>query len=362
MTCNDATEFVSALCDGETIPREAAEHIGACKACQAILTEYLEIGTELRCIASLAAPEALRPLSLKKKHGTMRAIWQTGWETMRIPRFAFATLLIGIVALSLSLALAKVRAHSEGNVLMLTVTTDRSRPHLCPLSTLDKKKAVCDQGDRVISGYLTYNIRLLSKDDDHVKLEVHTEFQSRGDNASLQGPETASHQFLFTPGETLEIHVVGLGPITITGEGMAYMPYFADLDLEHNLEPSANELRIIAPVLLRAKQVVVDFGGTSVTGEQKDDLAWFYVPGDGLYELSLSQLPGAIQGRAENNRLTFTIDGQSLTLLTGAPIARSQDVWVLHTANVKPAGPQFSRAVIGMEEINHLIPRTKTKN
>ena len=87
---------------------------------------------------------------------------------------------------------------------------------------------------------------------------------------------------------------------------------------------------------------------------------WFYVPGDGIYELSLSQLPGALQGHAENNRLTFTVDGKQLTLLTGAPIARSDQVWVLHTAHVKPAGPHSG--VIGSEVKDHLIPREKTKN
>ena len=53
MICIEAAEFVSALCDGEIIPPAAAEHIGACTACQALLRDYLDLGAELRRTASL---------------------------------------------------------------------------------------------------------------------------------------------------------------------------------------------------------------------------------------------------------------------------------------------------------------------
>jgi hypothetical protein len=363
MTCNEAAELVSALCDGETIPREAAEHIGVCKACQALLTEYLEIGAELRRVASLAEYEAVGPLSLKRKRGAIPALWQKGWQTMRIPRFAFATLVVGIVALGLSLALAKVHAHSKGNVVLLTVAASDGPSHPCPLSTIDKKNSECGRGERVGSGYLSYSVRLLSKEDDRVRLGVRAEFHSHGEHGSSTDlKDVAEKQYSFEPGETLQIEVAGLGPLNVTGEWMDYMPYFGQLNLEHNLEPAPDELRIISPVLLKSKTVVMDFWGSSVIADQKDDLAWFYVPRDGLYELSLSQLPEAIEGHAENNRLSFTINGASYTLLTGAPIARNEEVWILHTPNVRPSGAWASHAVIGTEMLGHLIPRSKVEN
>jgi predicted anti-sigma-YlaC factor YlaD len=46
MNCGLATEFVSALCDGERIPREAAEHISECGACRVKLSAYSEIGAQ----------------------------------------------------------------------------------------------------------------------------------------------------------------------------------------------------------------------------------------------------------------------------------------------------------------------------
>ncbi len=53
MKCEDAAEFFSALCNGQQIPREAAEHIGTCETCGGRLHGYLEMGMELRRVASL---------------------------------------------------------------------------------------------------------------------------------------------------------------------------------------------------------------------------------------------------------------------------------------------------------------------
>jgi periplasmic protein TonB len=53
MRCDEAAEFISARCDGEMIPPTAAEHIGTCAPCHALLEEYMEMGAELRRTASL---------------------------------------------------------------------------------------------------------------------------------------------------------------------------------------------------------------------------------------------------------------------------------------------------------------------
>jgi hypothetical protein len=43
MICDEAAEHISALYDGETIPRHAAEHIGECEGCRAQLRDYMEL-------------------------------------------------------------------------------------------------------------------------------------------------------------------------------------------------------------------------------------------------------------------------------------------------------------------------------
>ena len=53
MNCNEAAEFVSALCDGERIPAGAAAYVGDCEGCQARLREYIALGAEMRRAASM---------------------------------------------------------------------------------------------------------------------------------------------------------------------------------------------------------------------------------------------------------------------------------------------------------------------
>jgi hypothetical protein len=57
MKCEEAAEFVSAIYNGERIPRSAAEHVGRCETCHCRLKEYVEIGAELRLVASLELSE-----------------------------------------------------------------------------------------------------------------------------------------------------------------------------------------------------------------------------------------------------------------------------------------------------------------
>src|ERR1700723_2473721 len=74
MRCDEVAEFVSARCDGEMIPQTAAEHMGTCAHCQALLVEYIEMGSELRRTASLEIEESVSPLIWTKPQGTSSMI------------------------------------------------------------------------------------------------------------------------------------------------------------------------------------------------------------------------------------------------------------------------------------------------
>ena len=80
MNCNEAAEFVSALCDGETVPRTAAEHIGTCERCQEQMKGYLEIGVELRRIASIQSAEEAPPLTFEGRKAWSTNRWQKDGE------------------------------------------------------------------------------------------------------------------------------------------------------------------------------------------------------------------------------------------------------------------------------------------
>src|SRR5260370_1664729 len=105
MNCEEGGEFVSDLCDGETIPREAAEHVGACGACRARLNAYAAMGAELNRVASLDQAITLTTVSLEKKERA-RLNWWRRRKTMTIPRFASVSMLALVLPLSRGLACA----------------------------------------------------------------------------------------------------------------------------------------------------------------------------------------------------------------------------------------------------------------
>lgn len=110
MKCDEAREFVSRLCDGQVIPREGAEHVGVCQECRDCLIDYMRMGAEMRQFAGLEQPETVKAGSWKSV-GRVRGVWwRRGGTTMRIPRFAFISMLVLIVVLCGGLALVQVRA------------------------------------------------------------------------------------------------------------------------------------------------------------------------------------------------------------------------------------------------------------
>src|SRR5437762_12947737 len=91
MNCAEAAECVSALFDGEPMPREAAAHLSDCEECRRRVNQYAEMGAELRCVASVAVPRIIPDGRWRLAEPAAAGNWLRKWrETMRIPRFAFA--------------------------------------------------------------------------------------------------------------------------------------------------------------------------------------------------------------------------------------------------------------------------------
>jgi hypothetical protein len=363
MTCNEAAEFVSALCDGQTIPREAAEHVGTCEACQTRLKEYMEMSAELRRVASLEWQDEAPVRVWNKRQGALATWWQKGWEKMRIPRLAFAALLGGVVVLGCSLAVVGVRARSQGTVVLLKIAPVPGQSTVCPLSTEDKRWQSCASFGAAKGGMLTYQFELLSKDGDHVNLGVRTQFTpgvagSHSFNYSSL-PGIPQKQYSFEPGETLQVDVSGMGDIEVTGEWMDHVPAVLNGG-NRELDPGPEEMRINSPVLLRGKQVVGDLEGGSATEDKPEMGVMVYFPNEGRFILSLSPVAGAIEGRVRLNRISFEIDGQPYVFVTGTPITRSDRVWILHTA--KPAGTLPDSAFIALLNLKQLPSDAVRKN
>jgi hypothetical protein len=360
MNCNEAAGFVSALCDGERIPAGAAAHVGDCEGCQTRLREYIALGAEMRRAASLEIEQELKPMVWQAKRGSISTMWQKGWETMRIPRFAFAALVMGIVALGSTLAVVKVRAHSEGSVVILDVSRGSDEPTRCALSTVDKNQAQCATFGPLEKKMVGYQINLLGRDGNRVELGVKTKVYPLPTGASTTGyllsdftPEPQK-SYWFEPGETLRLDVPGAGALTVTGEWTDHVPSFPSLAQNQKLDPGPIELRIVSPLLMRDKKVVGDMEGGSTIAYKPEDGVMIYFPGEGSFILSLQHIDGAVQGEINLNRISFHSDGHAYTFLTAEPVARSQQIWILHDRRYKHGKEQKSWFITGQMNVKML--------
>ena len=351
MTCQEAAEFVSALYDGETIPRTAAEHIGGCPACQGRLKDYLEIGVELRRVASLDLPERVRERAWDKPQRSLKTLWRKGYETMKIPRFTFALMSGGLVVLASSLAVVGVRAHGDGKVVLLHLALADGASVDCALSTEDGKRSQCGAMGKVGGGTVALRIDLLGKQGDRVELGI----RSRGGSFAGETNPIASlasqpeKRYWFQPGDTLKVETEGGAELPVTGEWMDHMPAFPGAHQE--VDPGPSELRVFSPLLLRGKAVVGDLGTSGAAVDKSGEGVEVYLPGAGRFRISLSPMPNAVASRVQMNRISFESKGTAYEFVTGTPITRASQVWVVHEPEYRPAAKDLGEGYIGSFDV-----------
>ena len=354
--CEDAAEYVSALADGETIPSAFAQHIGACTACQARLHHYLAMGAELRRVASLDADQPIPALSIKKRRST-RSVWKKGLETMRIPKFAFALLVLAVVVLASSLTVIKVGAHSSGSVLMLNVTGPNGEPHECIIDTA-KKDYPCQFFN--FTGRLStgFEFRVLAKDGERVQLGIRSMARpiqiSKADSNLPQEVESEPQaQYWFEVGQTLKLEVSGIGTVLITGEWTDHVPVIPEQGANH-LDPGPDQVRILSPMLLKDNQVIGDMEGGMTSAERPSQVVWINYANVGRFLICSAPMKGGVQATARLNRVSFEIDGHNYVLLTGAPVSRSEKIWVLYQPDFKL--PDAAGTFITSAELKQIAP------
>ncbi len=359
MICDEAAEYVSALYDGETIPRGAAAHIGECESCRAQLRDYLEIGAELRRVASLEAPAETPRIVWDEQGRASTSWWQRGWERMSVPRLVFASLVLAVVGLASSLVVVGVKANTEGTVMMLRIANASGQSHPCALSAADKKRASCGLVGAVPGGMLIYKVDLLSKDGDRVELAVRSKVVPAHPGSHSYSPfdldASTEKRYWFEAGETLQIEVAGGNPMVVTGEWTDHMP--TPMAGNREVDPKAGELRMNSPLLLKGSEVVGDMEGGLASVDQSGWGVMIYWPGIGRYVVSLSPMEGAVQANVDLNRLSFQIDNQKYVFVTGTPIARSATAWVQYEPNYRPS-PDSGHGLIGSLDVSALGNRS----
>jgi hypothetical protein len=346
MKCNEVAEFISALYDGEKIPREAAEHLGICDECGR-LADYSAIGAELRRAASLSEPTNVKDRTWENRKALRSGWWRKSRESMRIPRLAFASMLAVIFLLCGGLVLVRARPNPTGSVLWLAVTLppDGAVMHVAlPTDGEPGRDGFENVSLLPAGGILSIRVRFLRRVGDRVELGVKTRYENPIPHSSEDRLKDIVQQSLWIePGRNAEISVLGLGSIQFAGDFVDHKPSLSD--------PEANEFRIVSPVLIRDKEVIFNqLGVSGSTGNAATGL-WIYSPGQGRFLFSPAPFKDAIEGSVFDSRIEFSVDGQEYLLLTAGPITRATHVWVKHDPRYKPsehnAGERDDASLLG---------------
>lgn len=344
MTCTEAGEYISALCDGERIPRDAAEHIGGCDRCREQLNQYAAIGPELRRLASLDEAAPLTQVDWKQSV-SQAGWWRKGLTTMRIPRLAFGIMLIAILALSGGLMVVRARAGATGGrflQLKYKGFAPTGRADICIMRMDGSQKGnTCDFVDHGRKGLLLMNTRLIEKIGDRAQLGIRASYIAGASDSEVNYSEALfkdiSEKMLYLgPGEKQEFEVAGLGRIEVEGEYLDHIPPLVYRP-EETLDPNPKEFRIVAPVLVRDNQVIEQNDGSSIDTGSPDATLMLYVPGEGRYLMSLTPFEGAVQGNVHLGQIRFSLQGHAYLLLTSMPITVSERVWVKQENDFKPS-------------------------
>ncbi len=358
MNCVDAAEYISTICDGETIPSSAAEHLGICSECQITLQEYLRIGVELRRVASLEFSDTVPELVWAKRQNQLIALWKKGLKTMRIPRLAFVVLIASIVALASSLVVVRMHARSNQTVVLLSMKAGSIKPLDCALSIVNQKFQQCGFLGHVQGNVFGYDIHLLSHSNGRVELGIRMRQWPAKPEIPVNSNEIDTQpeqHYWFKPGHTLKIVNPGLPNLTLTGIWMDHVPTYVGT---HEMDPGPEALRIFSPILLRGNQVAGEMIGGMAKIKKPDYSIIIYYPKEGGYLIANSRIEGAIEANASQNRISFEENGQHFVFVTGAPITRAQHVWVLHRPNFHPGAFDHNGAYpfISLEALREAKP------
>ena len=299
---------------------------------------------------------------------------------MRIPRFAFALMLVVIVTLSTGLVLVGAKEKAEPIFQFQIKSPSNSNApngmgvtYNFSLTDLSKNEGCKNDGCGLAQdepdGMLVYVIRLLDSNDGAAKIGIRAQKIPLNPNeesseqerlsAIAQVRKTPENVNWYIPGQKVRIPVEGFESYEITGQLFDKIPDAINPALQPYL-PKEGVMRINSPVLLQENELVYNFNGcaSSVGGDgNRSDGIFLYVPGMGKFLFSPHDFAGAVEGKRSNSQVGFTSNGQSYLLLTGAPIAAGEQegkIWVAHFPNFMPKHHQDS-AACGGGPINMLV-------
>lgn len=329
MTCIEAEPYVSAVCDGEPIPLEGAEHISTCTSCRATMAEYARIGTELRMTAAMDS-RPVPGLELPPR----RRVFDFVWHRVQVPRFALAALIVAVIVAGVSVRLVSAQQKPLWFQFGYTLDPDET------ISTYQVAKAGFDQPGGMmmmvhgapLSLALRIKVESVSADDVVLrcravsgKMEVIGNTQTWRPRNDL--PLNGAPAVHYRPGQQLAIPIEGGGSVYLKGDVYDQQPKIA---FGVPLEPPSDQLSMRGPVLISGDRVLAELSGGGATAQT----GWAVILGagnDGTFHFALRPFAGSVQGQMEWGQMTFTLDGRPFHLVAAGPLATGEQprpVWV----------------------------------
>lgn len=350
MNCNDVQPFVSALHDGESVPREAAEHIRSCSECLARLEDYARIDFELRLLASSVPEEA--PTEMPHLPQLRRRWGHSLTARVLVPRFALGVGLFAILGLSVGLGWMQVQSRG------LWFQFDVSNP-----DTQDRVGCLTQADGRWNEGFVSagadkrigIRVKALDVEKDRVRLSVKVRVLEAAPGSDKD--KAANHQlgarseevinqifasvtpqeFDYVPGQTLEIPVEGGGKIALKGEVFKFRPSFSTAWFPLALQP--DQIMLSRAALVRGNKFLGQIRGRGGV-RAKNSAVGICVPPLGAFVFALKPFGGAIQGVAEFGEVHFKMDGDEYILFSATPITggkQPREIWVYRSQSCPPS-------------------------
>jgi hypothetical protein len=247
-------------------------------------------------------------------------------------------MLIAIIALSSGLVMVRARAGAaSARFLELEYKLPLTgAPAICVMQAdPSQKDNHCDFVSHRREGLFLMNTRVIANPGDRVELGIRAKYipgagETEGNYTEALFKDIPEEVLFMEPGAKQEIQVAGLGAVEVEAKYL-FRP-------QETLDPNPNEFRIVAPVLVRDNEVIVNGGdGSSINTGSPDATLMLFGPGEGRYLISLIPFDGAVEGTVHLGQITFSLQGHHYLLLTSMPITVSEHVWVKHEPDFKPS-------------------------
>lgn len=168
----------------------------------------------------------------------------------------------------------------------------------------------CDFVSHRREGLFLMNTRVIANPGDRVELGIRAKYIPGAGETEVNYTEALfkdiPEELLFMePGAKQEIQVAGLGAVEVEAKYLDHIPplFFRP---QETLDPNPNEFRIVAPVLVRDNEVIVNGGdGSSINTGSPDATLMLFGPGEGRYLISLTPLMAPWRAQCISDKSLF---------------------------------------------------------